>query len=147
MAAVADPAAPSGAFPHWGFVADRHCIGTTVGQTGSYQVCHKGKCVTHPTPPIPAGQPVPDLILWGRSQFKGKNNPHSYWVKVHWHPEHGAVPATELKMTHSRTLRDAAHAFVIGNVYKGWRVRPTGSVRSWTSIERLGRRPVIRPRN
>jgi hypothetical protein len=121
VAAISDPAATS-AFPHWGFVEDSGCIGTSTGQRSSYQQFHNGKWVTHETS-FPAGRPVPSRILSGRSQYA------PYWRAVDWHPDHGAVPAAHRQLGHNRTLRDAPHRFVIGNVYADWQVRPTGEVR------------------
>jgi hypothetical protein len=118
VAAISDPNVSD--FPHWGFVEDRGCIGTSTGQTGSYQIFHKGKWEKR-TVKYPAGKPVPNRILSGRSQFK------PFWRAVDWHPSHGAVPSKSRKMKHNGTLRDAANRFVIGNVYKGWTVKPTGS--------------------
>jgi len=117
VAAVADPNQKG--FPHWGFVTDRSCIGTTVGQQSTYKVYHHGKWVVHKTPKIPAGEPVPSRILSGRSQF------WPYWVKVDWRPSHGAIPTPQRTMTANHTLRDVPNAFVVGNVYKGWHVRTT----------------------
>jgi hypothetical protein len=105
-------------FPWWGFVRDRGCIGNSVGQTGYYQRYTKGKWVTHKVT-YPAGRPVPNRILSGRSQAK------SGWKKVNWRPSHGPVPAAKHKMGRNATLRDAANNFVVGNVYARWTVRPT----------------------
>lgn len=116
---VAAVAIPGANFPNWGFVTDRTCIGKSTGQTGSYQIFHNGHWVTKATPPYPAGQPVPNRILSGRSQFK------PYWKHVDWRPSHGAIPAAKRRLGHNATLRDAANQFVIGNVYASWQVRPT----------------------
>jgi hypothetical protein len=105
-------------FPWWGFVVDRGCIGTSVGQTGFYERYTNGHWVRHKVV-YPAGRAVPDRILSGRSQAK------SGWRKVNWRPSHGAVPAAKHKMGRNATLRDSANNFVIGNVYAGWQVRPT----------------------
>lgn len=122
VAAVSDPAGHDKGFPWWGFVTDSSCIGTSVGQTGSYQVFHNGQWETRTTS-YPAGRPVPKRILSGRSQFD------PFWRKVDWRPSHGAVPAAKRSMTHNATLRDAANRFVIGNVFAGWQVRPTSAHR------------------
>jgi hypothetical protein len=115
---VAAVAVPGAAFPHWGFVTDRTCIGLSTGQTGSYQIFHQGRWVTKKVT-YPAGRPVPNRILSGRSQFA------PYWKRVDWRPGHGAVPAAKRRLGHNATLRDAANQFVIGNVYSTWQVRPT----------------------
>jgi hypothetical protein len=107
VAAVSDPAGHAKGFPWWGFVADSGCIGTSVGQTGSYQIFHNGRWETR-TIRYPAGRPVPKRILSGRSQFP------PYWRAVDWRPSHGAIPAAQRRMTHNATLRDAANRFVIG---------------------------------
>lgn len=118
VAAVSDPA---GGFPHWGFVEDSTCIGTSTGQDAQeYTVIEHGKEVVKKTPPYPAGVAMPTRILSGRSQYE------PFWRKVDWRPDHGAVPGARHKMTHNATLRDAPHRFVIGNVYDTWEVRPTG---------------------
>ena len=122
VAAVSDPAGHAKGFPWWGFVTDSSCIGTSVGQTSSYQEFHNGQWVSHPVS-YPAGQPRPKRILSGRSQFA------PYWRAVDWRPSHGTVPAAKRKMTSNATLRDAANRFVIGNVYSGWQVRPTSEHR------------------
>jgi hypothetical protein len=143
IAAVARPGTKD--FPHWGFT-DRSCIGKTVGkdgkpyQVGTYRVYHKGHWVVHHTPRVPAGQAVPSRLLSGRSQYDHERA-GSYWTSVHWCagmgavtnatcPDHGTVPAAERRMAHDRTLRDAPHAFVTGNVYQGWAVRTTGIEKS-----------------
>jgi hypothetical protein len=115
---VAAVAVPGATFPHWGFVTDRSCIGRSTGQASSYQVFHNGRWVTKKVA-YPAGQPVPNRILSGRSQFK------PYWKHVDWRPSHAAVPAGMRRLGHNATLRDAANQFVIGNVYSTWQVRPT----------------------
>lgn len=120
VAAVSDPAGQAKGFPWWGFVTDSTCIGTSVGQTGSYQIFHNGRWETR-TVSYPAGRPVPKRILSGRSQFP------PYWRAVDWHPSHGAVPAAKHKMAHNATLRDVANRFVIGNVFARWQVRPTSA--------------------
>jgi hypothetical protein len=125
VALISDPAKQS--FPHWGFVTNSECIGTTTGQQASYWRYEKpkhgqAKWVRHATPPIPAGQPMPKRLLSGRSQ-----NAHAgYWNKVDWTPAGPAVPAAHQKTTHNATLRDRPNEFVIGNVKSGWEVRPTG---------------------
>ncbi|MEV4311720.1 hypothetical protein [Actinocrispum sp. NPDC049592] len=117
VAAVSDPARGTG-FPHWGFVEDSSCIGQSTGQKSSYEQYEHGKWVKHEIS-FPAGQPMPRRILFGRSQFS------PFWKAVDCHPDHGSVPGTKHRMTHNRTLRDAPHRFVIGNVYADWEVRPT----------------------
>jgi hypothetical protein len=118
VAAISDPRGGAKGFPWWGFTTDSSCIGTSVGQTGGYQIFHNGKWEAR-TISYPAGKAVPKRILSGRSQFS------PYWKKIDWHPSHGAVPSKKHTMTHNATLRDAANRFVIGNVYDGWQVRPT----------------------
>jgi hypothetical protein len=115
---VAAVAIPGGAFPHWGFVTDRTCIGRSTGQTTTYQIFHNGRWVTR-TVRFPAGQPVPSRIRSGRSQFS------PFWLHVDWRPQHGAIPTAKRTLGHNATLRDAANRFVIGNVYAHWQVRPT----------------------
>jgi hypothetical protein len=119
VAAVSDTAHPN-AFPHWGFVTDSSCIGTSVGQRSHYEVFHNGHWVKKPVS-YPAGKAMPKRVLSGRSQFK------PFWRAVDWHPSHGSVPSKHRKLGHDRTLRDAPHRFVIGNVFGAWQVRPTGS--------------------
>ena len=111
IAAVSDPARTK-SFPHWGFVEDSSCIGASTGQESTY----RGKPIS-----FPAGRPMPQRILSGRSQFE------PFWRAVDWHPDHGAIPAAQHKLGHDRTLRDAPHRFVIGNVYAAWQVRPTSA--------------------
>jgi hypothetical protein len=117
IAAVSDPALAND-FPHWGFVADSSCIGTSTGQNTFYEIYHNGQWVKKNIS-YPAGRPMPKRILSGRSQYE----PH--WRAVDWHPGHGAVPGAQRTLGHNRTLRDAPHRFVIGNVYAQWQVRPT----------------------
>jgi hypothetical protein len=125
VALISDPARNT--FPHWGFVTNSECIGTTVGQHSSYWKFEKPKnakarWVQHATSAIPAGQPVPSRLLYGRSQSKQAH----YWNRVDWTPVGPTVPAAGQKMTHNRTLRDRPNEFVIGNVKAGWEVRLTG---------------------
>lgn len=117
VAAISDPARGSG-FPHWGFVTNSSCIGTSTGQHSSYQIFHNHRWVTVKTS-FPADQPMPKRLLSGRSQYQ------PFWRAVDWHPSHGAVPGAERTLGHNRTLRDAPHRFVIGNVFADWHVRPT----------------------
>ncbi|HKS47968.1 MAG TPA: hypothetical protein VJT49_23220 [Amycolatopsis sp.] len=118
VAAISDPARDG--FPHWGFVEDSTCIGKSTGQDPhNYTVTENGKEVVKKTPPYPAGVPMPQRILSGRSQYA------PFWRQVDWRPDHGAEPTKRHTMTHNATLRDAPHRFVIGNVYNTWEVRPT----------------------
>jgi len=121
VAAVSDPAQISRkAFPHWGFVTNRSCIGTSVGQTARYRVYRHGHWGPWHRISYPANRPVPKRILSGRSQYK------PYWRRVAWHPSHPAHPSAHSRKTPNRTLRDAPHRFVIGDVFAGWHVHPTG---------------------
>ncbi|WP_132114591.1 hypothetical protein [Actinocrispum wychmicini] len=120
VAAVSDPG--DNKFPHWGFVEDSECIGTSTGQDPKkYTVIENDKEVVRKTPPYPAGVAIPEhRNLSGRSQFD------PFWVTVDWMHDRGAIPGTRHKMSHNATLRDAPNRFVIGNVYDKWEVRPTG---------------------
>jgi hypothetical protein len=121
IAAVADPGRP---FPHWGFVEDSSCIGLSTGQTATYH----GHKIT-----FPAGRPVPKRIKSGRSQHKNKAG--EYWRTVDWHPAHGAIPSAHRTLGHTATLRDAPNAFVIGNVFPQWEIRPsTQSKNGYTEV-------------
>lgn len=129
VALISDPA--RGAFPHWGFVTNSECIGTTLGQQGAYWRFEKAnggtaRWVKHATPQIPAGQPIPQRTLAGRSQSAKTH----YWNTVDWTPAGPAVPAAHQKAPHDRTLRDRPNEFVIGNVKAGWEIRPTGERRA-----------------
>jgi hypothetical protein len=117
IAAVSDPARADD-FPHWGFVTDSSCIGTSTGQNTFYEIYHDQQWVKQPIS-YPAGRPMPKRVLSGRSQYA------PYWRSVDWHPDHGAVPGAQRALGHDRTLRDAPHRFVIGEVYAAWQVRPT----------------------
>jgi hypothetical protein len=127
VAMISDPTAPD--FPHWGIVTNSDCIGKTVGQDGHYLRYEKknGKLgwVRYETPSIPAGQPMPTVILSGHSQNKKTH----YWNTVDWTPKGPAIPAVKQKMAHNATLRDRPNEFVIANVMKGWEVRPTSEKR------------------
>ena len=128
VAAVSDPRGHAKGFPWWGFVTDSSCIGTSVGQTGSYQVFHHGRWVRHRTS-YPAGRARPHRILQGRSQFT------PFWRRVDYTPAHGARPRHLVRMGHSATLRDRPNRFVIGNVFSGWRVRTTlAHPHGWTKV-------------
>jgi hypothetical protein len=111
VAAVSDVEHPD-RFPHWGFVEDSSCIGTSVGQTAKDANGH--------TISYPAGVPMPKRILSGRSQNE------SGWRAVEWQPKGGAIPAAHRALGHNATLRDTPGDFVIGNVFAAWQVRPTG---------------------
>lgn len=118
VAVVSDTRGPAKGFPWWGFVTDRSCVGTSVGQHGSFQIFHNGHWITKKIS-YPAGRPVPNRALSARSQFT------PYWAPVRWKQSHGAVPSTRHRMAHNATLRDAPNNLVLGNVFAGWQVRPT----------------------
>jgi hypothetical protein len=112
-AAVSDPRRASAKqFPWWGFT-HRACIGRSVRQQG-----------------YPAGRPVPNRILSGRSQHK------PYWRPVDFSVAPAAVRAHHRRVKSAATLRDGAN-FVIGNVFADWHVDVTTRTRShghWVEV-------------
>jgi len=110
---VSDPSRSSaGHFPWWGF-ARKDCIGRSV-KTGTY----------------PAGRPVPNRILSGRSQRS------SGWRPVDLSVAPAPVKARNRQICSTATLRDPAN-FVIGNVFPGWHVDETASTRTnghWVKV-------------
>jgi hypothetical protein len=129
VALISDPA--KNGFPHWGFVTNSECIGTTLRQQGTYwrfekPTNGKARWVKHKTPLIPAGQSIPRRTFAGRSQNARTN----YWNSVDWTPAAAGTTLAARKLSHNRTLRDRPAEFVIGNVKAGWQVRPTNEHRS-----------------
>jgi hypothetical protein len=96
--------------PWWGFV-QRSCIGGSVG----------GEHFPTPASSYPAGQPVPQRLLQGRSN---SNEAVDHYRKVDFSPASGRVVNDHKKVNSMGTLRDGAH-FVIGNVLPGWHVHTT----------------------
>ena len=100
-------------FPWWGFTR-RDCIGTSVRQKQ-----------------YPAGRPVPERILEGRSQAP------SGWREVDFSVPPAPVVDQERVVKCNATLRDS-HNFFIGNVRAGWPVEVTNETRgrkdSWVEV-------------
>lgn len=95
--------------PWWGFV-QRNCIGGSVG----------GEHFPTPTSHYPAGQPIPNRVLEGRSAQTSDQ-----YKKVDFRPSPGHVVNDHKKITSMGTLRDGANNFVIGNVLPNWHVHLT----------------------
>ena len=105
--------------PWWGFV-HRDCLGTSVG----------GEHFPTPTSHYPAGEPVPQRILQGRSAVEADH----YRTVVFRVPE-GHVTNDHRAVKTMGTLRDAANRFVIGNVFGGWHVHSTNQHdHGWTKV-------------
>jgi hypothetical protein len=105
-ALVSDPTrAKQRQFPWWGFT-HRDCIGDSIKQKN-----------------YPAGVPVPNRVLEGRSQKA------SGWRKVRFEVGGAHVITRHKKVISNGTLRDPAN-FVIGNVFAGWHVNVTNKTRS-----------------
>jgi len=103
-ALVSDPSRAHERFPWWGFTR-RACIGASVKQKD-----------------YPADVAVPNRILEGRSQKE------SGWRTVHFDVSAGQVVDAQRRVRSNGTLRDPAN-FVVGNVFKGWRVQVTAVTR------------------
>ncbi|GLZ32452.1 hypothetical protein Lesp02_46400 [Lentzea sp. NBRC 105346] len=100
-------------FPWWGFTK-RDCIGKSIKQSD-----------------YPAGHPVPDKILEGRSRVASDG-----WRRVTFNVPAAPVAVHHKKVTRNATLRDDAN-FVIGNVKEGWHVDVTNVTRSnghWVEV-------------
>jgi hypothetical protein len=111
-ALISDPARAKKTFPWWGFTR-RDCIGLSIPQKD-----------------YPAGVPVPDRILEGRSGVTP-----SGWRKV----DFSVAPAPVVRrqrVNSTATLRDPAN-FAIGNLFPQWTVEVTGKTRSdghWVEV-------------
>ncbi len=107
--------------PWWGFV-QRRCIGGSVG----------GEHFPTPTSHYPAGQPIPNRILEGRSDG---NDAVEHYKKVDFRPSPAPVVNDHQQITSMGTLRDAPNDFVIGNVLPGWHVQLTAQRNAgWTKV-------------
>ncbi len=103
----------------WGFV-DPTCIGTSIG----------GEPFPTPTSSYPAGRPVPQRILEGRSAVEA-----DHYRTVDFRVATGTVVDSRQEISSKGTLRDAANRFVIGNVDAGWHVHRTGERNAgWTKV-------------
>jgi hypothetical protein len=110
-ALVSDPARATGKhFPWWGFT-QRSCIGTSVKQKG-----------------LPAGRPVPNRILQGRSQAG------SGWHAVTFDLPAAPIRAHHRKLKANTTLRDGDN-FVTGDAFRGWHVDVTTRTRAHGWVE------------
>jgi hypothetical protein len=115
MIADRSPTAPQ--FPHWGFTL-RSCIGLSKGQ----KLVQGGR--------FPAGLPIPNRVLQGRSQNA------SGWRAVRFSLKPAAIVARHVRVRGTSTLRDAA-GFVTGNVFPDWHVDVTAVTRgkgSWVEV-------------
>jgi hypothetical protein len=105
--------------PWWGFV-DPTCVGTSVG----------GEPFPTPDSSYPAGRPIPQRILEGRSAQAA-----DHYRTVDFRVAPGAVVDDRQEIRSKGTLRDAANRFVIGNVDAGWHVHRTGERNAgWTKV-------------
>ncbi|TDP89975.1 hypothetical protein [Labedaea rhizosphaerae] len=105
--------------PWWGFV-HRDCLGTSVG----------GEHFPTPTSHYPAGEPVPQRILEGRSAVEA-----DHYRTVVFRVAEGHVTNDHRAVKTMGTLRDAANRFVIGNVFGGWHVHSTDQHdHGWTKV-------------
>jgi hypothetical protein len=105
--------------PWWGFV-QRNCIGGSVG----------GEHFPTPTSHYPAGQPIPNRMLEGRSQQEP-----DHFKKVDFSPSAAPVINDHKRIASMGTLRDAANNFVIGNVFPDWHVHQTDQHNAgWTKV-------------
>jgi hypothetical protein len=103
----------------WGFV-DPTCIGTSLG----------GEPFPTPESSYPAGEPVPQRLLEGRSAVEA-----DHYRVVDFRVAPGTVVNDYKEITSKGTLRDAANRFVIGNVDAGWHVHQTGERNAgWTKV-------------
>jgi hypothetical protein len=105
--------------PWWGFV-HRDCLGTSVG----------GEHFPTPDSHYPAGEPVPQRILEGRSGVEA-----DHYRTVDFRVAEATVTDDHRAVKTMGTLRDAANRFVIGNVFGGWHVHSTGRHdHGWTKV-------------
>ncbi|AJE86433.1 MULTISPECIES: hypothetical protein [Streptomyces] len=103
----------------WGFV-DPTCIGTSIG----------GEPFPTPDSSYPAGEPVPQRILEGRSAVEA-----DHYRTVDFRVAPGTVVDDRQEIRSKGTLRDAANRFVIGNVKPGWHVHRTAERNAgWTKV-------------
>jgi hypothetical protein len=112
-ALISYPARQHVEYPWWGFTR-RDCIGKSVKQAG-----------------YPAGRPIPDRILEGRSRVTT-----SGWRAVTFNLPAAPIVAHHQRINHNATLRDDVN-FVIGNVPEGWHVDITGHTRAnghWVKV-------------
>lgn len=104
--------------PWWGIV-ERRCIGTS--KSGFHFPTRTSR--------YPAGRPIPNRLLQGRSTKKG------HYARVDFRPASAPVVDPLKRSCTMGTLRDAANNFVIGNVAAGWRTRLTAQHdRGWTKV-------------
>ena len=105
--------------PWWGFT-QRSCIGTSIG----------GEPFPTPESSYPAGEPIPNRILEGRSAEMA-----DHYRPVDFSPAAGHVVNDHKAITSKGTLRDARGRFVIGNVNAGWHVHQTNEQDgAWTKV-------------
>jgi len=105
--------------PWWGFVR-RDCIGTSVG----------GEHFPTPTSSYPAGRPIPNRLLEGRSAVEA-----DHYRTVDFRPTPARVINDHKRIASKGTLRDAANRFVIGNVFPDWHVHQTDERNAgWTKV-------------
>ena len=105
--------------PWWGLVP-RDCIGASIG----------GEPFPTLDSQYPAGEPIPQRLLEGRSAVEADHYTH-----VGFRPSPATVVRDGVRVRSKGTLRDAANRFVIGNVDAGWHVRVTDQKQTgWTKV-------------
>lgn len=106
-AMVSDKKYRNTSHPWWG-ITPRACIGTSVG----------GEPFPTPESSYPAGRPIPNRLLEGRSAVEA-----DHYAAVDFRPSPRGTEVDPYRQINSMgTLRDAPNSFVIGNVFPGWHV-------------------------